>query len=152
AAVAIATGVIAALQHTAPAEGLGVLYLLAVLALAIRRGQRAALAGAVLGGLALNYLFITPRHELTIAHSSDLVELIVLLVAAVVGGRLAATGRRRAAEAESRARIAAAREREATLLAQVASAILAGRGVQAQLRSIGGQIASATGASAARID
>src|SRR5690348_14973509 len=89
-AVGVATGVVAVLQDTAPAEGLGVLYLLAVLALAIRRGQRAALATAVLSGLALNYLFITPRHELTIAHSSDLVELIVLLVAAVVVGRLAA--------------------------------------------------------------
>jgi two-component system sensor histidine kinase KdpD len=151
-AVAAATGVIAALQDTAPPEGLGVVYLLAVFALAIRRGLAASLAAAVLGGVALNYLFIPPRHELTIAHSSDVVELIVLLVAAVVVGRLAAAGRARAAEAERRARIAAAREREAALLAQVASAVLAGHNVSAQLTSIAGRIAAAIGASRARID
>jgi two-component system sensor histidine kinase KdpD len=150
-AVGAATGAIAALQHTAPPEGLGVLYLLAVLAIAIRRGELAALVTAVLSGLALNYLFIPPRHQLTIAHSRDFVELLVLLIAAVVVGRLAAIGRQRAAEAESRARIATAREREATLLAEVASAILAGQGVKAQLSSIGGRIAAATGARRARI-
>ena len=117
-ATALATACIAALQDTAPAEGLGVLYLLAVLAVAIRRGQLEALATAVLSMLTLNYLFITPRHELTIAHSQDVVELGVLLIVAVVVGRLAATGRERAAEAERRAVLGARREREATLLAR----------------------------------
>ncbi len=86
----------------------------------------AALATAVLGILVLNFLFIPPVHQLEIRHSQDVVELAVLMIAAVVVGRLAATGRQRAAEAESRAWVAAAREREATLLAEVASAILAG--------------------------
>ena len=40
-AVALATGAIAALQSTAPAAGLGIVYLLAVLTLAIRRGETA---------------------------------------------------------------------------------------------------------------
>jgi two-component system sensor histidine kinase KdpD len=150
-AVALVTAAIAALQHTAPPEGLGVLYLLAVLAIAVRHGQLPALVTAVLSALTLNYLFIEPRHQLSIAHSRDVVELLVLLVAAVVVGRLAATGRRQAAEAEVRAQIATAREREASLLAGVASAILAGRGVAAQLTNIGGRIAGATGASSARI-
>jgi two-component system sensor histidine kinase KdpD len=151
AAVAAATGAIAALESAAPAAGLGVLYLLAVLAIAIRRGQLAALITAVLGILTLNYLFITPRHRLTIAHSQDVVELAVLMIAAVVVGRLAATGRQRAAEAESRARVAAAREREATLLAEAASGILAGHSVAVQLESIGSRVARATGASHARV-
>ena len=150
-AVAIATGCIAALQSAAPAADLGVLYLLAVLAIAIRRGQLAALATAVLGILTLNYLFITPRHHLTIAHSQDFVALVVLMIAAVVVGRLAAIGRQRAAEAEIRARVATAREREASLLAEVASAILAGQSVSTQLESIGGRVARATGASTARV-
>ena len=150
-AVGAATGVLAALQSTAPAAGLGVIYLLAVLAIAIRHGQVAALATAVLSMLVLNYLFITPRHQLSIAHSSDVVELCVLLIAAVVVGRLASISRERAAEAESRARQAAASEREATLLAEVASAILAGRGVAAQLESVGRRLARATGAPRARI-
>ena len=97
-AVAVATGCIAALQSAAPAADLGVLYLLAVLAIAIRRGQLAALATAVLGMLTLNYLFITPRHRLTIAHSQDLVALAVLMIAASSSAawpQSAASGRRR---------------------------------------------------------
>jgi two-component system, OmpR family, sensor histidine kinase KdpD len=151
AAVGIATGCIAALQSAAPAADLGVLYLLAVLAIAIRRGQMAALATAVLGIVTLNYLFITPRHRLAIAHSQDFVALVVLMIAAVVVGRLAALGRQRAAEAESRARVATAREREASLLAEAASAILAGQSVGIQLESIGSRVARATGASRARV-
>src|SRR6516164_8755330 len=70
-AVAAATGGVALLQSSTPVEGLGILYLLAVLAIAIRRGQLAALITAVLSVLTLNYLYIQPRHQLTIAHSSD---------------------------------------------------------------------------------
>ena len=103
-AIAVATGLVAALQSAAPPAGLGAIYLLAVLAIAIRRGELAALATAVLGFLALNYFFITPRGKLDIAHSRDLIELIVFLIAAIVVGRLAAAGRQRAAEAEARAR------------------------------------------------
>jgi len=150
-AVGLATGIVAALQHVAPATGLGVIYLLAVLEVAIRRGEWAALASAVLSVLTLNFFYIAPRHRLAIAHSQDVVELIVFLIVAVVVGRLAATGRRRAREAESRARLAAAREREATLLAQAASAILAGQNMQAQLESLGSRIAAAMGASRARV-
>jgi two-component system sensor histidine kinase KdpD len=150
-AVALATGGVAALQSRTPAAGLGVLYLLAVLAIAIRRGELWALVTAVASILTLNYLFIAPRHHLTIAHSRDFVELVVLMIAAVVVGRLAATGRQRAAEAESRAQLAAAREREAKLVAEVASAILAGESVTAQLESIGNRVARATGATRARL-
>jgi two-component system sensor histidine kinase KdpD len=150
-AVALATVGVAALQSTASPTGLGVLYLLAVLTVAIRRGELAALAAALLSVITLNYLFITPRHRLAIAHSQDVVELVVFLIAAVVVGRLAAAGRQRATESESRARLAAAREREATLLAEAASAVAAGHDIQAQLQSIGRRVESATGASRARV-
>ncbi len=150
-AVGLATACIAALHSSAPAEDLGVLYLLAVLVIAIRHGQLAALATALLGIVTLNYLYITPRHQLAIGHSQDFVALVVLMIAAVVVGRLAALGRQRAAEAESRARVAAAREREASLLAEAASAILAGQSVGIQLESIGSRVARATGASRARV-
>jgi len=150
-AVAAATAGVAALQSSTPVEGLGILYLLAVLAIAIRRGQLAALITAVLSVLTFNYVYITPRHQLTIAHSSDVVELVVLLIAAVVIGRLAAVARERAAEAESRAGVAAAREREAKLVAEIASAILAGENIGAQLETIGNRVALATTAARARI-
>jgi two-component system, OmpR family, sensor histidine kinase KdpD len=150
-AVAAATAGVAALQSSTPVEGLGILYLLAVLAIAIRRGQLAALITAVLSVLTFNYLYLPPRHQLSIAHSSDVVELVVLLIAAVVVGRLAAVARERAAEAESRARVAAAREREAKLVAEVASAILAGESIGAQLETIGNRVALATAAGRARV-
>jgi two-component system sensor histidine kinase KdpD len=150
-AVGIATGAVAALQSTTNPVGLGALYLLAVLEVAIRRGEIPALATAVLSVLTLNFFFIVPRYRLAIAHSQDVVELIVFLIAALVVGRLAATSRWRAAQAESRAHLASAREREATLLAEVASAILAGESLPAQLNSIGARVANATGASDARV-
>src|SRR5690349_18399403 len=150
-AVAAASGGVAALQSSSSVEGLAILYLLAVLAVAIRHGQLPALITAVLGVLTFNYFFLPPRHQLAIAHSEDVVELVVLLIAAVVVGRLAAVARERAGEAESRARLAADREREAKLVAEVASAILAGESVGAQLESIGKRVALATGASQVRV-
>ena len=65
-----------------------------MLAVAIRRGQVAALAAAVLGVLTLNFFFIKPLHQLTIADSDNVVALGVLLLAALVVGRLAAQSRR----------------------------------------------------------
>jgi two-component system, OmpR family, sensor histidine kinase KdpD len=151
AAVALASGGVAALQSSTPVEGLAILYLLAVLAVAVRHGLIPALITALLGVLTFNYFFLPPRHQLAIAHSQDVVELVVLLIAAVVVGRLAAVARERAAVAESRAGLAADREREATLVAEVASAILAGDSVDTQLESIGRRVASATGATRARV-
>lgn len=150
-AVAAATGAIAALQSAAPPTGLGIVYLLAVLAVAIRRGQLPALLTAILGVLTLNYLYITPRHQLGIAHSQDVVELSVLLIAAVVVGRLAAVARKQAAEADDRARFAATREREAELLADTAAGILAHESLSAQLESVGNRISAASGATYARV-
>jgi two-component system, OmpR family, sensor histidine kinase KdpD len=124
--VGLATAVVAILDSVATPAGLGSIYLIAVLAVAIRRGQVAALAAAVLGVLVLNFFFIKPLHQLTIADSDNVVALGVLLVAALVVGRLAARSRRQAAEAELRAAQAAARQREAAMLADAATALLGG--------------------------
>jgi hypothetical protein len=58
---------------------------------------------------------------------------------------------RSAAEAESRAELAAAREREAELIADAASAILAGHSLPARMQKVAGLIATATGAGTARM-
>src|SRR5215207_836559 len=137
ASVAIATGLVALLDEVAPATGLGVLYLLAVLFIAIRRGQIAGIATAVLSVTALNFFFIEPRYRLTIADDRNVVALAVFLIVALVVGRLAATARNQTSEAERRAMLAAAREREAVILAQAASTLLAGESVEAQLELIG---------------
>jgi two-component system sensor histidine kinase KdpD len=150
--VAVATGVVAALDSLTTASGLGVVYLLAVLFVAIRRGEAAALATAVLSVVSLNYFFIEPRHRLTIADSENVVALAVLLIAAVVVGRLAQTARSRALEAEARARDAAAREREAELLAAAGSAVLAGTDIEAQLENVGASVGASAGASSVRVE
>jgi two-component system, OmpR family, sensor histidine kinase KdpD len=129
-AVGVATGLVALLEEVAPVTGLGVLYLLAVLFVAIRRGQVAALITAVLSVTTLNFFFIEPRYRLTIADSHNVVALGVFLIAALVVGRLAAVARQRAMEAERRALVATAREREATILADAASSVLAGRDLE----------------------
>jgi two-component system, OmpR family, sensor histidine kinase KdpD len=125
--VGLATALVAILDSVAEPAGLGSLYLIAVLAVAIRRGQLAALAAAVLGVLTLNFFFIKPLHQLTIADSDNVVALGVLLLAALVVGRLAGLSRQRAAEAERRAEQAAAREGETAMLAEAAAAALGGR-------------------------
>jgi two-component system, OmpR family, sensor histidine kinase KdpD len=140
--VAIATGLVALLDQVAPVTGLGVVYLLAVLFVAIRRGQIAALATAILSVVALNFFFIDPRYRLTIADDRNVVALVVFLVVALVVGRLAATARSQASEAERRALLASAREREAMIVAQAASSMLAGESVEAQLTRIGGDTSS----------
>ena len=140
--VALATGVVAVLDSFTAAAGLGVVYLLAVLFVAIRRGEVAALATAVLSVGALNFFFIEPRHRVTISDSENVVALAVLLIAAIVVGRLAQAARTRAFEAEARAAEAAAREREAELLAAAGSAVLAGSDIEAQLENMGVSFAS----------
>ena len=124
--VGLATGLVALLNPVTTPAGLGSLYLIAVLAVAIRRGQVAALAAAVIGVLILNFFFIKPLHQLTIADSDNVVALGVLLLAALVVGRLAGQSRERAAEAELRAEQAAARGSEAAMLADAATAALGG--------------------------
>jgi two-component system, OmpR family, sensor histidine kinase KdpD len=140
--VGLATALVAILDSVATPAGLGSIYLIAVLAVAIRRGQIAALAAAVLGVLILNFFFIQPLHQLTIADSDNVVALGVLLLAALVVGRLAGQSRQRAAEAELRAKQAAAREQEAMMLADAATALLGGAddlvaGISASLEATG---------------
>ena len=125
-ALAVSTLIVAVASDIAPSASLSVVYVLAVLFVAIRRGGVAALATAVLGVALFNFLFLEPRFHLMVSRSEDLVALAVLLVVAVAAGRLASTSRRRAAEAEAASRRSAAREREAEILAAMAAAALSG--------------------------
>src|SRR3954453_6357640 len=123
AVVAVATGVVAVLDSIATAAGLGVVYVLAVMFVAIRRGELPALATAALSVLAFNFFFIEPRHRLTIADDHNVVALGVLLVAGFVVARLAGLARAQAQEAAERAEQAFARERGAEVLAGAGVAV-----------------------------
>jgi len=145
ATVAVASALVAVLEGLAEATALTVIYLLAVLFVAIRRGEVPGLVTALFSVLATNFLFIEPRYRLTISESENVVALVVLLIAAVVVGRLAASARQRAAESEERAAVADAREREAALLAEVASAILVSGPVETELERIGSSLSKLVG-------
>jgi two-component system sensor histidine kinase KdpD len=123
-AVAVATGAVAMLDSIATATSLGVVYVLAVMFVAIRRGEIPALASAALSVLVFNFFFIAPRHRLTIADDHNVVALGVLLVAGFVVARLAGIARAQAEQAAQRAEQALVREREAKLLAEAASSLL----------------------------
>ena len=79
-AVAAATGLIFALRPVAPVLSLGVLYLLAVLPVAVVWGLPYAIAVSVSSMLALNWFFLPPRHTLALRDSENWVALAVYLV------------------------------------------------------------------------
>jgi two-component system sensor histidine kinase KdpD len=145
AALAVVTGAIYALQTVAPVLSLGVLYVFAVLPVAIVGGLPYALPVAVASMLAFNWLFLPPKYTLELRESENWVALAVYLVTAVVVSALAADARRRAAEAEQRAR-------EAALLAEVAGVLLESSNVEAELPGIELRVARVLGASHAKID
>ncbi len=151
-AIAVATAAVAALEGLTSAQNLRVIYLLAVLFVTIRRDETAGVVAAVGSVLALNFFFVDPVHQLRISHSEDVVALAVFLVAALVVGRLAATARERADQAESRERLARVREQEARLLAGVASGVLAGASIEERLPAIAAGTTDQAGRPLIRID
>jgi two-component system sensor histidine kinase KdpD len=145
ASLAGASLLVAALDRVAPITGLTVVYLLAVLLVAIRWGEVAGLITAALSVLTMNFFFIEPRYRLSITQSEHVVTLAVFLVVAVVVGRLAASARERADESTRRAAIADAREREAVVLAEAASLMLVGDSVEGELERIGQHLGALLG-------
>src|SRR5439155_878026 len=89
AALCAVTGAIFALRPVAPVVSLGVLYLLAVLPVAIFWGHRYALPVAVASMLAFNFFFLPPVHTFRLRDSENWVALAVYLTTAVVVSELA---------------------------------------------------------------
>jgi len=106
--VAAVTGVIFGLRTVAPVLSLGVLYLFAVLPVAVLWGIGYAVAVSVASMAAFNFFFLPPVHTFTLANSRDWLALLVFLATAIVVGELAASTRRRAHEAALHAEAATA--------------------------------------------
>jgi len=96
AAVAVVTGFVFALDPFAPALSLGVLYLFAVLPVAVLAGLPYAIGVSVVSMLTFNFFFLPPTHSLSLHDSENWVALAVYLVTAVSVSELAARARRRA--------------------------------------------------------
>jgi two-component system sensor histidine kinase KdpD len=138
AAVAIVTAAIALLDDWVPVLSLGVLYLFAVLPIAVVWGTWYAIAVSVGSMIAFNFFFLAPTQTLTLADSRNWFALLVFVVAAVVVGDLAARSRRRA--------------REASLLAEIATSLLEHGTVGEELERISAEAARALQVDSARIE
>jgi two-component system, OmpR family, sensor histidine kinase KdpD len=78
-------------------------YLLAVLAVGMRRGTVPAVVTSVAAFLLYDFLFVEPLYTLTISSPDEWLNLLLLLAVATVIGRLAALQTERAREAADRA-------------------------------------------------
>ena len=99
AAVAGVTGAIYALRPAAPVLSLGVLYVIAVVTVAVFRGLAYAIPVCVASLLTFNFLFLPPVHTFALRDSANWVALAAYLVTAVVVSELATRSRRLAREA-----------------------------------------------------
>lgn len=94
----------------------GYIYLLAVIALSLRIRRWPVLVGAVVSGLAWNFVFVPPRLSFSVLHFDDTLLLGSYFVVALIGSQLAALR-----SADDRARLLAESERmHQTLLDSVA--------------------------------
>ena len=80
---------------------LAVLYLLAIIPVAVAWGTVYAVGTAIGSMLAFNFFFLPPLYTLTLQDSRNWFALLVFLVTAVVVSELATRSRRRAEEAEA---------------------------------------------------
>jgi two-component system, OmpR family, sensor histidine kinase KdpD len=144
-AVALVTGVIFLVKPYVPVLSLGVLYVFAVLPVAVVWGLWLALPVSVASMLAFNWFFLPPVHSFTLSQSENWFALAVYLATAVVVSELAARTRRRAASAEQR-------ERESALLADLATELLRGRQLDEELDEVASRAATVLGVDSAQIE
>jgi two-component system sensor histidine kinase KdpD len=138
AALAVVTGAIELLKSHIPVLSLGVLYLFAVLPVAVVWGLAYAVPVSVASMAAFNFLFLPPLYTFTLADSRNWFALAVFLVTAVVVSELAARSRRQA--------------RESALLARIATSLLEHGSVGGELERIASEAARALQVEGARIE
>lgn len=99
-ALALVTGTIELLKGHVPVLSLAVLYLLAIIPVAVAWRSVYAVGVAIASMLAFNFFFVRPLYTFTIADTKDWFALLVFVVTAIVVSELASRSRRRADEAE----------------------------------------------------
>lgn len=88
-AAALATGIAASARHWLELNDLSLIFITAVLFVAVRARMAVAVYAATLCFLAYNFFFIAPRYTLFIAAGQDVVTVGAFLVVALICGRLA---------------------------------------------------------------
>jgi two-component system sensor histidine kinase KdpD len=117
----------------------------AVVFVAVAWGLAYAVPASLASMLAFNWFFLPPAHTFRLRESENWFALAAYVGTSIVVSSLAASGRRRAAEAEQR-------ELEQSLLADVAAALLEGGDVQSRLRPTSSRLSDALHVGWARIE
>ncbi|MER5933628.1 DUF4118 domain-containing protein [Streptomyces sp. NPDC002054] len=106
-----------------------VLYLLAVVVIALVGGLVPALLAALAAGLLADYYFTPPLHSLRVEHFADVLALLVYVVTAVLVGMAAGTAARRTYQAVRASS-------EATALSRLATAMMHGEDLPTLLEQV----------------
>jgi two-component system sensor histidine kinase KdpD len=136
--LAAVTGAIELLKPHVPVLSLAVLYLFAVLPVAVVWGLAYAIGVSIASMLAFNFFFLPPLYTLTLQDSRNWFALAVFVVTAIVVSELAARSRRQA--------------RESALLAEIATSLLRRGEVSGELERIAAEAAEALQVERARIE
>ena len=144
AVLALVTGAIYVCKAFVPVLSLGVLYLLAVLPVAVLFGRAYAIPVALASAALFNFLFLPPLYTFRLSNGEHWFALAVYLVVGIVVSDLAVRARQRAQEAEQRGR-------EEALLAQMATAFLQAENAASELERFSPAIADVLHAESARI-
>jgi two-component system, OmpR family, sensor histidine kinase KdpD len=144
ASVATATAVIYPLKEVTPVLSLGVLYVLAVLAVSMFWGLTFGIATSLLSAAAFNFFHLPPGGRFDLADERDWVALLVFVVVAVATGLLAELVRVRSREAEQR-------RQEADLASEMAQLLLGTAQLECALGLAAQRLAAAAGVTSAEI-
>ena len=140
----VVTEAIALFDNWVPVLSLGVLFVFAVLPVAVFWGTPYGVLVAVASTLSFNFFFLPPVHTFTLADGRNWFALAAYLTTAAVVGALASRARRQTGEAIQR-------ERESALLADIASELLRGTALAQELSRVERRAAEVLGVSSVRI-
>jgi two-component system, OmpR family, sensor histidine kinase KdpD len=103
-AVAVATALAHLVQVAAGIENVDLVFLTAIVGLAVRFGLAPSLFATVVSSLAYNFFFMEPLYTFTIADPTNVTAFLFFTAVAVLVSNVAARARRQAVAAMSRAR------------------------------------------------
>ena len=144
ASVGAATAVIYPLKQVTPVLSLAVLYVPAVLVVAMFWGLALGVATSVLSAAAFNFFHLAPVDRFTLNDERDWAALLAFVVVAVAVGLVAELARASSREAEQR-------RQEADLAAEMAQLLLGAEDLEDVLGLAGERLAGALGLRAAKI-
>lgn len=84
-----ASAVASAIEPLLPLANLSLIFLTAVLIVAVRTATRPALFAALLSALAYNFLFTEPRLTFVMIRTDEILTVVFFLIMAILGGQLA---------------------------------------------------------------